>query len=81
MEIHYRTQHWSLRPVRDMSQEEEEEEEEEVSGLWRRTELLCATPSRVGLCRSWYKDPKLPLHTPAQVEQGPYTIYGRPGDT
>mgnify|MGYP006343612659 CR=1 FL=1 len=25
MEIHYRTQHWSLRPVRDMSQEEEEE--------------------------------------------------------
>ena len=27
MEIHYRTQHWSLRPVRDMSQEEEEEEE------------------------------------------------------
>ena len=25
MEIHYRTQHWSLRPVRDMSQEEEED--------------------------------------------------------
>ena len=33
MEIHYRTQHWSLRPVRDMSQEEEEEEEEEEEVL------------------------------------------------
>jgi hypothetical protein len=32
MEIHYRTQHWSLRPVRDMSQEEEEEE---WTRVWR----------------------------------------------